>query len=133
MQGFALNTDKLRPTSAPPMYSHVGATAVPKDEKLAVFLRSAITMRAPGPVNSVPPFATKVTPEDMVAKQKAKEAAAKQKAKQGDAGKGKGDKKKAVGKKAPPFEAMVTYPAPSYGIANVKLAAPKKGKKKKAA
>lgn len=40
LQGFALNTAQLRPSSAPPMYAHVGSTAVPRDQKLCTFLRS---------------------------------------------------------------------------------------------
>lgn len=43
------------------------------------------------------------------------------------AGAVQGKKKKA---KAPSFVPITTFPSPSYGIANVKLAAPKKGKKK---
>ncbi|GIL41957.1 hypothetical protein Vafri_40 [Volvox africanus] len=130
-QGFALNTVRLRPTSAPPMYAHVGNTAIPREQKLQTFLRSAITMRAPSPVTVVPAWCHKVTADDIIARKKAKEAEKKAKAKATEKAKSGGDKGKPKVKKAPPFEAMTTYPFGSYGLANVKLAV-KKGRRKKA-
>ncbi|GLC35130.1 hypothetical protein PLESTM_000282600 [Pleodorina starrii] len=131
--GFALNTSRLRPTSAPAMYSRIGSTAIPPDQKLQTFLRSAITMKAPPPVTAVPAWCTKVTADDIVARKKAKEAEKKARAKAAEKAKNGGNKGKAGAKlkKAPPFDEMTTYPFASYGLANVKLAA-KKGRKKKA-
>ncbi|KAG2498586.1 hypothetical protein HYH03_003337 [Edaphochlamys debaryana] len=128
-QGFALNTTRLRPTSAPPMYAHVGSTAIPREHKLQAFLGAAITMRAPPPIASVPARCTKLTPEDIIARKKAKEAAKKAKAKAA-ANPKKGENK---AKKPPPFVEMVNYPAATYGIANQKVEAAKKKGKKKAA
>ncbi|GFR45126.1 hypothetical protein Agub_g6506, partial [Astrephomene gubernaculifera] len=126
-QGFAVNTSRLRPVSAPPLYSNVGST-LPQKQKLLAFLQSAITIKAPEPVITTPAWCVKVTADDIIARKKAKEAEKKAKAKAKERGK-KPDKKLA---KAPAFEAMDTYPFASYGVANVKLAV-KKGKKKKKA
>ncbi|KXZ48534.1 hypothetical protein GPECTOR_27g705 [Gonium pectorale] len=152
-QAFALNTAKLRPTSAPVyasstsksnaavaysrpgLYSTVGNTNIPKEDKLTAFLRSAITMRSPAPVTSVPAWRTKVTADDIILRKKEKELAAKAKARlaarAGDDA--KGGKKKAAPKGPPPFEGMVGYPYASYGVANVKFGAKKKAVRKKAA
>ncbi|KAG2432264.1 hypothetical protein HXX76_009182 [Chlamydomonas incerta] len=129
-QGFALNTSRLRPTSAPPMYAHVGVTSIRKEDKLTTFLQNAITMRPPAPVAALPAWCEKVSADDIVARKKAKEAAKKaaDKAKSADP-----KKAKPKAKKPPPFVAMENFPAPSYNLANVKMEAKKKGGKKKAA
>eukprot|EP00198_Chlamydomonas_reinhardtii_P010167 XP_001699504.1 predicted protein [Chlamydomonas reinhardtii] len=129
-QGFALNTSRLRPTSAPPMYAHVGVTSIAKADRLTTFLQNAITMRPPAPVAALPAWCEKVSADDIVARKKAKEAAKKaaDKAKSADP-----KKAKPKAKKPPPFIAMENFPAPSYNLANVKMEAKKKGAKKKAA
>ncbi|EFJ46194.1 hypothetical protein VOLCADRAFT_105630 [Volvox carteri f. nagariensis] len=132
-QGFALNTARLRPTSAPAMYSHVGSTSIPRDQKLQTFLRTAITMRPPAPATVVPAWCHKVTADDIIARKKAKEAEKKAKAKAAEKAKSGGDRAKSKVKKPPPFDAMTTYPFAAYGLANIKLAAVKRGRRKKAA
>ncbi|PNH06759.1 hypothetical protein TSOC_006846, partial [Tetrabaena socialis] len=132
LQGFALNTARLRPTSAPPMYTQVGSTAVPRDQKLQTFLRSAVVMRVQAPLTVLPARCTKVTAEDIVAQKKAKEAAAKLKAKSSGDKPGKGEKPKPKPKAAPPFAAMPNFPFPSYGVANVSLDVKKKKGRKAA-
>ncbi|KAG2446956.1 hypothetical protein HYH02_008110 [Chlamydomonas schloesseri] len=129
-QGFALNTSRLRPTSAPPLYAHVGVTAIPKEDKLTAFLQNATTMRPPPAVSALPAWCEKVSADDIVARKKAKEAAKKaaEKAKSADP-----KKAKPKAKKPPPFLAMENFPAPSYNLANIKMEAKKKGGKKKAA
>lgn len=80
-QGFALRTNRLRPSTAPPMYRQVGSTAVPHGEKLTTFLRAAVLLPNPPVPAPLPHWAVRVTPADKEAQAKAKEAAKKEKEK----------------------------------------------------
>jgi hypothetical protein len=84
-------------------------------------------MRPPAPVPAPPPFMAKLTPEDIVARKKAKEAAKKAAAKSAGKDDKKGDMKKKA-KKPVAFVPLTTFDAPAYNLANIKLDKPKKKK-----
>lgn len=81
-QGFALRTNRLRPSTAPPMYRQVGVTSVPQSEKLTTFLKAAVLITNPPTPVPMPGWAVRVTAADKEAQAKAKEVAKKEKEKQ---------------------------------------------------
>lgn len=89
-------------------------------------------MRTPAPVTVSPAWCIKVTADDIIARNKLKEAEKKAKAKAAEKAKSGGDKGKAKVRKPTAFNAMDTYPYASYGLANIKLPT-KRGRKKKVA